>query len=380
MQQCFLFSCLPLLLLRTVCSTAPGPEPTILSALYGYDGCIGGVNNFATEEEYLRELKRRKCTVMMGPGGMEVTNVASSLRLKIGCVQPFSRLEWLDGIPVTFSLPLSFTPSTTSFQVHLNDGSTSVPECVVMLPANEANELDTVLLLREFGDGLADAVWPSKVEVVDELGFAGPEGEVSAPPGLVFSSEEDLRYTLSTVRMVYARMWDVAKFEEGTRYPTWPLPSSTYPNNCQHLFPKTTHVIRVTFSGGVTRDGVTSLTPESRDIFSLHTAQTGKKVEQLGLADLGNVLKALDGKAYVQDGDNNLDICLDLTEMSEALQEDLVLTLRCDGESQLYPPKGKPFGCLPDRVRLTSDHVWGNFRKTWIFSLDGGDQHCPVSL
>ena len=66
------------------------------------------------------------------------------------------------------------------------------------------------------------------------------------------------------------------------------------------------------------------------------------KVEQLGLADLGNVLKAPDGKAYVQvlshhliekshqithtlsvpmqDGDNNLDICLDLTEMSQALQ------------------------------------------------------------
>ena len=42
--------------------------------------------------------------------------------------------------------------------------------------------------------------------------------KVSAPPGLVFSSEEDLRYTLSTVRMVYARMWDVAKFEEGTRW------------------------------------------------------------------------------------------------------------------------------------------------------------------
>ena len=28
------------------------------------------------------------------------------------------------------------------------------------------------------------------------------------------------------------------------------------------------------------RDGVTSLTPESRDIFSLHTAQTGKKVQE----------------------------------------------------------------------------------------------------
>ena len=39
------------------------------------------------------------------------------------------------------------------FKVHLNDGSTSVPECVVMLPANEANELDTVLLLGQVGGG-----------------------------------------------------------------------------------------------------------------------------------------------------------------------------------------------------------------------------------
>ena len=105
MQQCFFFSCLPLLLLRTACSSGLPPVPTILSALYGYDGCIGGVNNFATEEEYLRELKRfvfvppviwvkmshrlkifpifylhkrlnsafrRNCTVVMGPGGVEV--------------------------------------------------------------------------------------------------------------------------------------------------------------------------------------------------------------------------------------------------------------------------------------------------------------------
>ena len=40
------------------------------------------------------------------------------------------------------------------FKVHLNDGSNSVPECVVMLPANEANELDTVLLLGEVGGGI----------------------------------------------------------------------------------------------------------------------------------------------------------------------------------------------------------------------------------
>ena len=126
------------------------------------------------------------------------------------------------------------------------------------------------------------------------------------------------------------------------------------------------------------------------------TGMHNSKVEQLGLADLGNVLKALDGKAYVQVWSHHRigkshPITHTLNEMYSFvgwrqqpwhlpwldrdvwgsssipkyflaftknlekskvvnIQEDLVLTLRCDGESQLYPPKGKPFGCLPDRV------------------------------
>ena len=55
MQQHFFFS---FLFLTTPCSPATQPIPKILSALYGYDGCIGGVNSFSTEEEYLQELKR----------------------------------------------------------------------------------------------------------------------------------------------------------------------------------------------------------------------------------------------------------------------------------------------------------------------------------
>ena len=39
-------------------SSRDATSPKILSALYGYDGCIGGVNSFSTEEQYLQELKR----------------------------------------------------------------------------------------------------------------------------------------------------------------------------------------------------------------------------------------------------------------------------------------------------------------------------------
>ena len=48
----------PFLFLTTPSYSATQPIPKILSALYGYDGCIGGVNSFSTEEEYLQELKR----------------------------------------------------------------------------------------------------------------------------------------------------------------------------------------------------------------------------------------------------------------------------------------------------------------------------------
>ena len=48
----------PFLFLTTPSYSTTQPIPKILSALYGYDGCIGGVNSFSTEEEYLQELKR----------------------------------------------------------------------------------------------------------------------------------------------------------------------------------------------------------------------------------------------------------------------------------------------------------------------------------
>ena len=31
-------------------------------------------------------------------------------------------------------------------------------------------------------------------------------------------------------------------------------------------------------------------------------------------------------------------------------QEDFLLSLHCKGESTLYPPKGKPYGCAPQQV------------------------------
>jgi hypothetical protein len=93
------------------------PSPALLSALYGYAGCIGGVNDFPTEADYMEELKRRNCTVVVGPDGEEITNVVSSTQLKFGCGQPFGQLEWLDGMPITFNFPLAATPDRRAVEV-----------------------------------------------------------------------------------------------------------------------------------------------------------------------------------------------------------------------------------------------------------------------
>ena len=78
----------------------------------------------------------------------------------------------------------------------------------------------------------------------------------------------------------------------------------------------------------------------------------------LGLADLGKTVgDDLDtGYDYEQDGDNYVDICLDLSGQPTILEEGLNLELLCDENlenSVLYPPKGKPYGCKNQNVLLT---------------------------
>ena len=153
--------------------------------------------------------------MVTGPEGREITNVASAGALKFACGSPFGTFEWLDGMPVTFNYPMAQTPDKEAVEVELSDGSLTRPVCVLDGPANEANEKDTLLILGKFGDGGVDSVWPVRVSVTGKLVLAGPEGELDAQ-GITFSSPLDMRYTSSSVHMVYARMWAEADFDEGT--------------------------------------------------------------------------------------------------------------------------------------------------------------------
>merc|ERR1712150_11121 len=129
-----------------------------------------------------------------------------------------------------------------------------------------------------------------------------------------------------------------------------------------------THIVRMGFSGGVTLDGVNSILPTTPGIFTILSSPTMKEISYLGLADLGKTVSVEPTALYQSDGDNFLDICLNLENNQEVVEEDLIIKLNCDPESDsvLYPPKGLPYGCSPQDIILTDTDTYGYFSKYWL--------------
>ena len=189
----------------------------------------------------------------------------------------------------------------------------------------------------------------------------GPDGELNAQ-GLTFSNPIDMEYMGSSVRMVYARLWDVEDFSEADSSPT---PNNVFPNYCQSLFPETSHVIRIAFSGGISSDGVTQIEPTNTQLFRVTDPLIGEEISYLGLADLGNSLAGVEGEAYNGDGDNYVDICLDLSGRQLPPRLEISLTCNPEEDSALYPPKGKPFSCVSQEVTLTEEEAFWYFSRAW---------------
>ena len=123
--------------------------------------------------------------------------------------------------------------------------------------------------------------------------------------------------------------------------------------------------------------------PSNKNIFKI-TKQDSSTLDYLGLADLGQTLggdapteydyEQVDKFCFElkynldQDGDNYVDICLDLSNNEDILDEGLDVEVLCDEaleKSVLYPPKGKPYGCKNQKVTLTKT-TKGKFLLGWI--------------
>ena len=123
-------------------------------------------------------------------------------------------------------------------------------------------------------------------------------------------------------------------------------------------FPSTTHVVRLLWSGGATQDGVNSLSPNQPGLFRTAAADGlfNLKVQDdrgglvdyyaiagvrlLGLADLGHG-QPVAGNEYEADGDNYLDLCLELPVGFNAERIQQVVTNPANSfRLQLFDPSG----------------------------------------
>jgi len=81
----------------------------------------------------------------------------------------------LDGMPVTFSWlidPSSIQPA--DFKILRNDGTETTPICATLMPANEPNETQTILLIGDVGDPAAGIV-PKYVRLTGKLFGQAPD-------------------------------------------------------------------------------------------------------------------------------------------------------------------------------------------------------------
>jgi len=186
-------------------------------------------------------------------------------------------------------------------------------------PAIEKNEGHTVSLIGHFG-GRSEKDWPKCIHVASE----------NLKLFDIFNNKEIPAVGLALLRTDGARPWTQGEtqYGESMEYTSslvmlkaWVYKFSTIgedmsaQNHCQVNFRTTTHVIKILFNGGFTRDGVHSLLPTDTSLFTINLKDgrilTSK--EFIGLADLGfagDETYKTNFQAYRQDGDNYLDLCL----------------------------------------------------------------------
>ena len=194
----------------------------------------------------------------------------------------------LDGMPVIFSTEIDHTTlQAGDFRVTTRSGAEGEVVCVSLLPATDAGELRTVLLMGEFGN--ADADPPARVEISGHvhsidgaLDFRGASVAVTPlepGPTLILAERFDP---------------DIADAGLGIR--------RTRGSDCSAE--DTVQAVRVVWAGGVTLADGTEPGEAERHLYRVSVrAQDGtvRDVVPVALADLG-------------DGDNNHLLCLDTTD------------------------------------------------------------------
>eukprot|EP01049_Picozoa_sp_SAG25_P005754 SAG25_NODE_403_length_8470_cov_48.785506_4_plen_361_part_00 len=338
-----LLGIITLVALLAVVAGAAG-EPKILSCIAGYYRCFGVPNQAAAHEWGCVVGSTTDCR------GRTTTHLPMSpVQLLVACHgQQLHNQTSQDGTPVTFSLPVDMsTVDASHFRWTFADGSTRAVGCVIHggLPANEANERQTLVLIGDAGGWGSNAVG---LDVVGPLSLVAPNGTKVSARGLSYRGPA----------MNYANgifLLD-AQFEAFTLTGETLAGAAAYPNHCGVLFPNTTHRLRLLFDGGVSIDGQRPITPDRTDLFQLLDARNVSlpSAVVLGLADLGTApapKKQCEKDTWLTDHDNYMDICLDMSWYKLPPARVHVL---CGAETQMVAPKGLGYPCRPHTVAVTS--------------------------
>jgi hypothetical protein len=193
-----------------------------------------------------------------------------------------------DGMPVIFSEEIDHTTMQAGdFQVTTAGGATGAMHCVSLLPATDAGELRTVLLIGDFGDAGSDP--PTEVRVVGNLhsldGTRNFKGASVAVTPLALVPELVLAERVSDEAV------DMGLGMRRTRGSRCPADGVT-------------QAIRVVWAGGVTLANGKEPGDAERQLYKVVVqSEDGKQrdVVPVALADLG-------------DGDNNHVLCLDTAD------------------------------------------------------------------
>ena len=193
-----------------------------------------------------------------------------------------------DGMPVIFSTEIDHrTMQAGDFKVSTASGKTGTMHCVSLLPATDAGELRTVLLIGEFGN--ADSDPPARVEIVGNLNSI--DGALNFKGAQVAVTPLAPGPTLVMAERVSDREVDKGLGLSRTKGSACPATSVA-------------QQIRVVWAGGVTLPkGDEPGDAERKQYKVTVTAADGKPREiiPIALADLG-------------DGDNNHVLCLDTAD------------------------------------------------------------------
>ena len=193
-----------------------------------------------------------------------------------------------DGMPVIFGTEIDHTTlQAGDFRVTKASGATGEMHCVTFLPATDAGELRTVLLVGEFGDAEADP--PVSVEIVGHLhsidgalDFRGAQiGVTPLAPGPSLVMAEIVDPSAPDLGLGQRRT-------DGTECPLGGIQQA----------------VRVVWAGGVTLENGDEPGDAERDLYRVTVRAadgTEREIIPAALADLG-------------DGDNNHLLCLDTAD------------------------------------------------------------------